>query len=394
MAENTKLFTPLKVGSTELDHRVVMAPLTRFRATADNVPTDVMSRYYTQRAVVPGTLILTEATFISAKAGGYANIPGLWTDEQLAGWKRVTDGVHAKGSKIWCQLWALGRAAWPDPEGSGGAVRNDDFDFAKQFVSASDVPMAAGLPAPRPLTEDEIQQFIRDYATAAKNAVEKGGFDGVEIHGAHGYLIDQFTQDVSNTRTDAWGGSVEKRARFALEVTRAVVEAVGGPDRVGIRLSPYSNFQGMRMAEDRIVQQFSYLVGALRAHKLAYLHLVEPRVAGVVDRDPKDENLFWALEKWGKEAPVLIAGGFTTEVARHAVEEKYKGYEVAIVFGRRYISNPDLVYRVKKGIELAPYDRFTFYINQKAGDKCEPGYIDYPYSEEYIKEFGKPAEAV
>ncbi|KAL0265356.1 hypothetical protein SLS55_001321 [Diplodia seriata] len=394
MAENTKLFTPLKVGSTPLDHRVVMAPLTRFRATADNVPTDVMARYYAQRAVVPGTLILSEATFISAAAGGYANIPGLWTDAQLAGWRRVTDAVHAKGSKIWCQLWALGRAAWPDPEGSGGAVRNDDFDFATQFVSASDVPMAAGLPAPRPLTEDEIQQFIQDYATAARNAVEKGGFDGVEIHGAHGYLIDQFTQDVSNKRTDAWGGSVEKRARFALEVTKAVVEAVGGPDKVGIRLSPYSNFQGMRMAEDAIAPQFSYLIGGLREHKLAYLHLVEPRVAGVIDRDPKDENLFWALEKWGKEAPVFIAGGFTTEIAKQAVEEKYKGYEVAIVFGRRYISNPDLVYRVKKGIELAPYDRFTFYINQKAGDKCEPGYIDYPYSEEYIKEFGKPAEAV
>ncbi|KAB2576501.1 NADPH dehydrogenase 1 [Lasiodiplodia theobromae] len=392
MAENTKLFTPLKVGSTELEHRVVMAPLTRFRATDENVPTDLMARYYAQRAVVPGTLILSEATFISAKAGGYANIPGLWTEEQLAGWKKVTDAVHAKGSKMWCQLWALGRAAWPDPEGSGGAVKNEDFDFKNNFCSASDVPMAAGLPAPRPLSEDEIWGFINDYATAAKNAVEKGGFDGVEIHGAHGYLIDQFTQDVSNKRTDAWGGSVEKRARFALEVTKAVVAAVGA-DKVGIRLSPYSNFQGMRMAEGHIEPQFTYLIGELRKHQLSYLHLVEPRVAGVIDRDPKDENLFWALETWGNEKPVLIAGGFTTDLAKQAVEQKYKDYDVAVVFGRRYISNPDLVYRVKKGIEFAAYDRFTFYINQKAGDKCEPGYIDYPYSDEYIKEFGKPAEA-
>ncbi|EOD47173.1 putative nadh:flavin oxidoreductase nadh oxidase family protein [Neofusicoccum parvum UCRNP2] len=391
MAENSKLFTPLKVGSTQLEHRVVMAPLTRFRATDENVPTDVMARYYAQRAVVPGTLILTEATFISARAGGYANIPGLWTEEQLAGWKKVTDAVHAKGSKIWVQLWALGRAAWPDPEGSGGAVKNEDFDFEHNFVSASDVPMAKGLPAPRALTEEEIRGYINDYATAAKNAVEKAGFDGVEIHGAHGYLIDQFTQDVSNKRTDSWGGSIENRSRFALEVSKAVTAAVGA-DKTGIRLSPFSNFQGMRMAEDQIVSQFSYLISGLRKLQLSYLHLVEPRVAGVIDRDPKGESLAFALQAWGKEKPLLIAGGFTTESAKNAVESTYKDFDVAIVFGRRFISTPDLVYRVKKGLQLADYDRFTFYINQKAGDKPEPGYIDYPYSKEYIEEFGTPVE--
>lgn len=387
MAENTKLFKPLQVGATKLDHRVVMAPLTRFRADADHVPTDVMAQYYAQRAVVPGTLLLSEATFISPQAGGYPNIPGLWTDAQLAAWKKVTDAVHAKGSTIYCQLWHLGRAAHPDPVGSGGAVPDDAFDYTKDFVSASDVPMYEGGPAPRPLTEDEIWATVRDYATAARNAVTKAGFDGVEIHGAHGYLIDQFTQDTSNRRTDAWGGSIEARARFAVEVTKAVVQAVGA-DRAGIRLSPWSNFQGMRMTDP--IPQFSYLIQQLRELGLAFLHLVEPRVAGVIDRDPEGESLDFALQTWGKQKPVLIAGGFTTERAVEAVEDKYKDWDVAVVFGRKFISTPDLVYRVKKGLSFNDYDRTTFYINQKKGDKREPGYIDYPYSDEYIKEFGKP----
>lgn len=391
MAENTKLFTPLKIGSTQLDHRVVMAPLTRFRATNDHVPTETMARYYAQRAVVPGTLIVSEATFITHKAGGYANIPGLWTDEQLAGWKKITDAVHAKGSKMFVQMWHLGRAAWPDPVSSGGAVRDEDgFDFEHHLVSASHVRLAEGLPAPRPMTEEEIWSTINDYATAAKNAVEKAGFDGVEIHAAHGYLIDQFIQDNTNKRTDKWGGSIENRARFALEVSKAVVDAVG-PERVGIRLSPWSHWQGMKMANP--IPQFTMLIKQLRALDLAYLHIVEPRVAGVIDRDPAQETLDFALEAWGREKPVLVAGGFTTELAKQAVEEKYRDYVVAVVFGRRFISTPDLVYRAKKGIPFSDYDRTTFYINQKAGDKVEPGYIDYPYSEEYIKEFGKPVVA-
>ncbi|CAJ2512822.1 Uu.00g009410.m01.CDS01 [Anthostomella pinea] len=391
MAENTKLFTPFKIGQVGLDHRVVMAPLTRFRATKEGVPTPVMAQYYAQRAVVPGTLLISEASFITERAGGYANIPGLWADEQLAEWKKITDAVHAKGSKIFVQLWHLGRAADPDPAGSGGAVRNEEFDFKNNFVSASDVPMAEGLPAPRPLSEEEIRTTISDYATAAKNSVEKAGFDGVEIHGAHGYLIDQFTQDTSNKRTDQWGGSIENRARFAVEVTKAVIAAVGA-ERVGMRLSPWSNFQGMRMADP--IPQFSYLIHQLRALDLAFLHLVEPRVAGVVDRDPENESLDFALQSWGREKPVLIAGGYTTERAIQAVQAKYHDHNVAVVFGRRFISTPDLVYRVKKGLEFNDYDRFTFYINQKKGDKLEPGYIDYPYSQEFIKEFGKPDVAV
>lgn len=275
MAENTKLFTPLKVGDTQLDHRVVMAPLTRFRATNDHVPNDAMAQYYAQRAVVPGTLLISEATYITERAGGYANIPGLWTEAQLAAWKKITDAVHAKGSKIFVQLWHLGRAGNPDPAGSGGAVKDDNFDFEHNFVSSSATPMAEGLPAPRALSEEEILETINDYATAAKNAVEKAGFDGVEIHGAHGYLIDQFNQDTCNKRTDKWGGSIENRARFALEVSKAVSKAVG-KEKTGIRLSPWSGFQGMRMSDP--IPQFSYIISQLRALDLAYLHVVEPRV--------------------------------------------------------------------------------------------------------------------
>lgn len=275
MAANTKVFSPFQVGSTKLDHRVVMAPLTRFRATVDNVPTDLMAQYYAQRAVVPGTLIISEASFISPKAGGYATIPGLWNDEQLNAWKKTTDAVHAKGSKIYMQLWHLGRAAHPDPAGSGGAVKDERFDFENDLVSSSAVPIAEGQPTPRALSEEEVWATVADYATAAKNAVEKAGFDGVEIHGAHGYLIDQFNQDTCNKRTDQFGGSIENRARFCLEVAKAVAKAVGA-DKTGIRLSPWSGFQGMRMADP--IPQFSYIIHQLRELDLAYLHLVEPRV--------------------------------------------------------------------------------------------------------------------
>ncbi|KAL1865367.1 hypothetical protein Daus18300_007257 [Diaporthe australafricana] len=388
MAENTKLFTPFKVGSTTLDHRIVMAPLTRFRATDEQVPTDVMARYYSQRSVVPGTLVISEATYVSKQGRGYANVPGLYTDAQLEGWKKVTDGIHAKGSKAFAQLWHLGRAAAPDA-GSGNPPKDPTFDFAKDLISSSAVPMSEGCPVPRALSEEEIQATIAEYARAAKNAVEKGGFDGVEIHAAHGYLIDQFTQDTSNKRTDQWGGSIENRARFAVEVSKAVVAAVG-KEKVGIRLSPWSTFQGMRMKDP--IPQFSYLIDRLTELDLAFLHLVEPRVHGVVDVEPANETLDFALQAWGREKPVFIAGGFTTELAVEAVEKKYKDYadQLAIVFGRRFISTPDLVYRVKKGLPLADYDRNTFYIHQQKGDKVEPGYIDYPYSDEYIKEFGKP----
>lgn len=364
LAMSSKLFQPLQVGNNALQHRLVMAPLTRYRASDDHVQLDFVPEYYAQRASVPGTLIITEATFISARASGYPNIPGIYNAAQIAAWKKVTEAVHAKGSFIWLQLWALGRAANPKVLAKEGNFR---------VVSSSAVPIAPGKAVPEPLTEAEIWEFIGDYAQAARNAIA-AGFDGVEIHGANGYLVDQFIQDTCNQRTDGWGGSVEKRARFGLEVAKAVVDAVGA-DRVAIRLSPFSEFQGMKMKDP--VSQFSYLAKGLKKLRLAYLHVVESRVAGPMDCE-STEKVNFLVDIWSGTSPVFIAGGFRPELAFKAVDEEFKNHDVAVVFGRYFISNPDLPFRINKGIPLTPYNRDTFY---KA--KSRDGYTDYDFSREF-----------
>lgn len=361
----SKTFSPIKVGANELQHRLAMAPLTRYRAGDDHVPGEIVAEYYGQRASVPGTLIISEATFISPAAGGSPNVPGLYNKDQIKGWKAVTDAVHSKGSFIWLQLWHLGRAA-----------KAEDLAPTYTVKSSSATPMNDSSPPPEAMTEEEIQQTIKDYAQCARNAIE-AGFDGVEIHGANGYLVDQFTQDTCNKRTDAWGGSIEKRARFGLEVAKAVTDAVGS-SKVGIRLSPFSDFQGMKMADP--VPQFSYLATELKKYNLAYLHVVESRISGNVTVD-SSEQIDFLLDIWANQSPVLVAGGFTAETAQNAIEEHYKSYDIVVVFGRYFVSNPDLVYRVQKGIELTPYDRDTFY---KA--KSTEGYTDYPFSKEFEKE--------
>ena len=359
------LFDPIHVGSIALSHRIVMAPLTRYRANDAHVHTSLATEYYSQRASVSGTLLITEATFISPRASGYANAPGIWNKDQIEAWKNVTDAVHKKGSYIMCQLWALGRAAKPE------IVRKEAGE--KAFVSSSPIAMEAGGEKPRALEEEEIWAYIADYAQAAKNAIE-AGFDGVEIHGANGYLIDQFTQDITNQRTDSWGGSVENRSRFALEVAKAVVEAVGG-ERVGMRLSPFSTFQGMKMADP--IPQFSHVIEGLKKLKLVYLHLVESRIAGSADIEAT-EKVDPLLKVWGKTGPVLLAGGFQPDSAKRAVEEEYTGYDIIAVFGRHFISNPDLPFRIEKGLELNKYNRDTFY-----QARSPEGYVDYPFSKEW-----------
>lgn len=377
---SSKLFTPLQLGNLTLQHRLVMAPLTRFRADDNHVQLPFVKEYYTQRSCVPGTLIITEATFISPRAGGYPNVPGLYTPEQLAAWKEITDAVHAKGGYIYCQLWALGRVANPQVLRSEGG-----YDLLSSSATPIEAPeqekgqKADDTPVPREMTEDEIWGVIGDFATAAKAAVEQAGFDGVEIHGANGYLVDQFTQDTCNKRTDAWGGSVEKRSRFGLEVAKAVVEAVGA-DRLGIRLSPWSTFQGMRMQDP--VPQFSHLIRGLKELNLAYIHLVESRITGNADVEASDK-LDFAIDIWGRQSPILLAGGFRPDSATRAVDEEYKDFDVAIVFGRYWISSPDLAFRMKQGIELSNYDRDTFY---KA--KAKEGYVDYPFSKEFLETEG------
>jgi NADPH2 dehydrogenase len=253
----SRLFEPIRVGNLALQNRVVLAPLTRIRASNKHVPLPNVKLYYAQRASSPGTLLITEATFIAQRAGGLPNPPGIWSDEQIKAWKevrlssaagdtgeyltqislcwlQVTDAVHEAGSFIYCQLWALGRTA------NEKCLRSENPDFP--YVSASDVKLDNHEESPRPLTTEEIKEYVDLHVTAAKNAVEKAGFDGVEIHGANGYLIDQFLQDVTNKRTDEYGGNVENRSRFGLEVVEAVVKAIGA-EKTGIRLSPWSTFQ-------------------------------------------------------------------------------------------------------------------------------------------------------
>ncbi|KAK0107502.1 Chanoclavine-I aldehyde reductase fgaOx3 [Cadophora gregata f. sp. sojae] len=362
---SSNLFKPLKLGKVELQNRIVLAPLTRFRADAAHVPLPFVPEYYAQRGSVPGTLLITEATFIAPKAGGYGNAPGIYSEEQIASWKKVTDAVHARGSFIYLQLWALGRAADP------GQLKKELGQDA-EVKSSGNVPFEGGA-TPTPLTEEEIKEYIGLYAQAAKNSIE-AGFDGVEIHGANGYLVDQFTQDNSNNRTDAWGGSVEKRARFGIEVAKAVVEAVGA-DRTGIRLSPFSTFQGMKMKDPK--PQFSYLAQELKKLKLAYIHVVESRISGNADVETT-EKIDFLLDLWDNQSPVLIAGGFKQDSARRAADEEYKDKNVLVVFGRYFISNPDLVFRVEKGIDFTPYDREKFY---NKGQK--EGYITWPFSKEF-----------
>lgn len=259
LPSNPRLFQPIKVGQVELEHRVVLAPLTRVRADEDHVPNvPVMKEYYSQRATTPGTLLITEATFIAPQAGGQKNVPGIYSEEQIDMWKEVrlhiisdinpiTDGrfmgclqvvkgVHDKGSRIFCQLWAMGRQAKEEH------LKSDSPSFA--VVGPSAIPKQDDAPVPHELTVPEIKQYIRLYASAARKVVHEAHFDGVEVHGANGYLIDEFLQDVSSKRQDGYGGSVERRSRFGLEVMRAVVDAVGTAERVGIRLSPWSPFGG------------------------------------------------------------------------------------------------------------------------------------------------------
>lgn len=357
------LFTPIQVGNISISHRIVLAPLTRFRAYTTHVPGPHAATYYAQRASFPGTLLISEATIISQAAGGMDFVPGIYTQEQVEGWKRVTDAVHKKGSFIFCQLWALGRAAVPD------VLAKEDNS---PFVSASPIPLSTHPTAvPRALTEPEIKSYIANFATSARNAIA-AGFDGVEIHGANGYLVDQFLQEVSNTRDDGWGGSIEKRARFAIEIVDALVNEVGA-ERVGIRLSPWSPYQDMGLSDPK--PQFSYLVSQLRRYDLAYLHVIEPRVSGHIDVDvPLQSSNDFLRKIWCKEdknSVFISAGGHTRQTAIETVQE----HGGMIAFGRLYISNPDLPARLKHDLPLAEINRATYYL---PGDFTEIGYTDFP----------------
>lgn len=358
----SKLFKPITVGRVNLAHRMALAPLTRFRCTeSTHVPLPSVKTYYLQRCSAPGTLLVAEATQISPRHCLAPHMPGIWSQEQIDAWKPIVDDIHAKGCFVYCQIMAPGRI-------------NNKAGYP--LYGASPIPLDDG-PTPVEMSEQDIKDCIADFAMAARNAMA-AGFDGVELHGANGYLIDQFTQDVTNQRTDSYGGSVENRSRFAVELASAVAEAVG-PENLGIRLSPWNTWQGMKMADGAGLAQFSHLIGALKAVRPAYLHLVESRVINNVDTD-MGESLRFAFDIWAGQSPLLVAGGYTPERALQAVDADYADAEVVVVFGRYFLSTPDLVYRVKEGIPLNPYDRKTFYTPVQ-----DEGYIDYEFSKQYLE---------
>ncbi|KAG5752938.1 hypothetical protein H9Q70_004424 [Fusarium xylarioides] len=356
----SRLFRPMKIGNIKVQHRIGMAPLTRLRATIDRVPNALMKEYYGQRASIPGTLIITEGTLVSpAAGGGFARTPGIWNQEQVSAWKEITDEVHRKGSFIFVQLFAMGRAATVE------VAKDEGIDI----VGPSAIPIEGSPAKLRAMTLDEIHEMVEAFVIASENAI-KAGFDGVEIHGANGYLLDQFLQDVSNQRNDEYGGSIENRSRLITEILERVVQAIG-PERVGIRLSPWSTFQSMRMKDP--IPQFTDIINKASRLNLAYLHFIESRVSGSQDsQDSSGEKLDFAYDPW--KGPFLIAGGYKLKEAERLIDQEHPDKEIMVMFGRNFLANPDLVYRIKEGLELNPYERKTFYSSDVEG------YVDYPFA--------------
>ncbi|MEJ2802217.1 alkene reductase [Comamonadaceae bacterium PP-2] len=356
MTEKT-LFEAYKLGSLTLSNRVVLAPLTRNRAGAGLVPSPLAATYYSQRA--SAGLLITEATQVSAQAQGYQDTPGLYTQAQIDGWRQVTDAVHAKGGKIFVQLWHVGRISHVDLQPGGGAPVAPSAIRAetKTFVNNG----FAEVSEPRALEIHELPGIVDDFRQAAANAIA-AGFDGVEIHGANGYLLEQFLKDGANRRTDAYGGTVENRARLVLEVVKAVVDEIGA-ERTGIRISPVSPANAISSSDPQ--PQFNYLVEQLDALGIVYLHVVEGATGGPRDVAPFD---FDALRKRFKNT-YLANNGYDLDLATSRLNA---GQADLFAFGRPFIGNPDLVERLKAGAPLAGFNPATLY-----GGGAE-GYTDYP----------------
>lgn len=362
----TTLFEPLKLGDLTLKNRIIMAPLTRMRTQAGNVPYALNAEYYAQRA--GAGLIISEATQVSQQGQGYPATPGIYSAEQVEGWKQVTSAVHAKGGKIFLQLWHVGRISHTSLQPNGGLPVAPSAIAAKNSGTYTAEWKPTAIETPRALETSEIAGIIADFKRGAENA-KAAGFDGVEVHSANGYLLDQFLQDGSNHRTDQYGGSIENRARLLLEVTDAAI-SVWGKDRVGVRLSPYGTFNDMQDSNPQAL--FTYVLEQLSARGIAYAHLIEPRATSAGGSDavaaeaPSTSQLFRKAFK----GVFLSAGGYTRD---NAMEVVAKSEADAIVFGRYYISNPDLAERLQKNFPLNPYDRSTFY------GGAEKGYTDYPF---------------
>lgn len=355
MTEKT-LFEPYTLGRLTLANRFVMAPLTRNRAGAGLVPSELAAIYYAQRA--SAGLIISEATQVSAQAQGYQDTPGLYTPEQIAGWRKVTEAVHAKG-RIFAQLWHVGRVSHVDvqPDGAAPVAPSAIRAATKTFVNNGFVDVSQ----PRALELNELPGIVGDFRQAAANAMA-AGFDGVEIHGANGYLLEQFIKDGANQRTDAYGGTIENRARLLLEVVAAVVAEIGA-DRTGVRISPVSPANGISSSDPQ--PQYDYIAGQLSALGIVYLHVVEGATGGPRDVAPFDYD---ALRRRFRQT-YLANNGYDLELATARLNE---GKADLFAFGRAFISNPDLVKRLKTGAPLAQPDLATLYGGGAAG------YTDYP----------------
>jgi N-ethylmaleimide reductase len=366
------LFAPVKIGPYQLAHRVVMAPLTRMRAEKPSLaPRPLNAEYYSQRAT-PGGLIIAEASPVVATGFGNPGVPGIYTDAQIAGWRKIVDAVHAKGGVIFLQLWHVGRVSHSSFQPGGTLpVAPSAVAISTEFKAMTADGKVVDYETPRALETSEIPAMIDAYRQGAKNALN-AGFDGVEIHGANGYLIEQFLQSRSNLRTDQYGGSIENRVRFLMEVTQAAID-VWGADRVGVRLSPYGIANGS--GEANPMPLYSHAIKSLDKLGLAYLHFIEPRSSGAGRAEVNHQNVPSAMVLYRPmwSGKLISAGGFTGETADAAIAA---GHADAIAFGRIFISNPDLPRRLQHGHPLTPYNRATFYGGE------EKGYTDYPAHDE------------
>ncbi len=354
----TDLFTPIQMGRHTLRNRIVMAPLTRCRADANNAPQTLNVEYYRQRA--SAGLIISEGSQISLSAVGYLGTPGIYSDAQIAGWQKVTDAVHQRGGLIFLQLWHCGRVSHPS------MLPGQQLPVAPSAICAQGyahtVTGTQAFVTPHELSIAEIAGVVADFSKAAENAL-RAGFDGVEIHGANGYLIDQFLRDGSNQRHDEYGGSLENRTRFLLDITKAVIK-VWGADRVGVRLSPINPFNDMYDSRPQIL--FDHVAQALSPFHLAYLHVTE--WAGHDDSQPRPEFSFSQLRA-AYHGTYMTNGGYTLDSANTAIST---GAADLVAFGTLYIANPDLVERFAAGAPLNEPDGSTYYGGNAAG------YTDYP----------------
>jgi N-ethylmaleimide reductase len=359
MTASLSLHSPVRLGRYELPNRFVMAPLTRSRALAGGVPSPLAVTYYEQRA--SAGLIVSEGSQISPQAVGYPSTPGIHTDAQVAGWRRVTDAVHARGGRIFLQLWHVGRISHPSMQ-PGGALPVAPSAVAPQgtiYTSTGPQPYVA----PRALETGEIPGIVADHAAGARRALE-AGFDGVELHGANGYLIDQFLRDGTNRRTDAYGGSLENRVRFLREVTAAVVD-VAGADRVGVRFSPLGS--NARLDSDPR-STFGHAAAELDRFGLAYLHVVDPVDPSHRMAAPDGARIAPLLRSRFR-GPLIVNGGYGRDTGDAVIRS---GAADLVAFGIPFIANPDLVERFADGAPLNAPDPRTFYTGGATG------YVDYP----------------